>query len=95
MNSADISIIVVTAIITGAVLIFLMTRRFFAFQEKKLEAETTLAAEKAAQYAVSNRELEQRVRVLEQIVTDRGAQTADQIEALREQARIPVEDKTP
>ena len=44
MNSADISIIVVTAIITGAVLIFLMTRRFYAFQEKKLESETTLAA---------------------------------------------------
>jgi hypothetical protein len=28
-------------------------------------------------------ELEQRVRVLEQIVTDSGAQTATQIEALR------------
>jgi len=83
MNSADISIIAVTAIITGAVLILLMTRRFFAFREKKLEAETTLAAEKAAQYAVSNEELEQRVRVLEQIVTDSGAQTAAQIEALR------------
>jgi hypothetical protein len=42
-----------------------------------------LAAEKAAQYATSNAELEQRVRVLEQIVTDGGAQTAAQIEALR------------
>ena len=36
-----------------------------------------------------------RLRVLEQIVTDGGAQTANQIEALREQARIPLEDKTP
>src|SRR5436190_12643025 len=97
MNSADISIIAVTAIITGAVLILLMTRRFFAFREKKLEAETTLAAEKAAQYAVSNKELEQRVRVLEQIVTDSGAQTAAQIEALRRQPlRAPkTRDKNP
>jgi hypothetical protein len=41
------------------------------------------AAEKAAQYASRSHELEQRVRVLEQIVTDGGAQTAAQIEALR------------
>ena len=34
------------------------------------------------------RQLEQRVRVLEQIVTDSGAETAAQIEALREQPRI-------
>jgi hypothetical protein len=33
-------------------------------------------------------ELEQRVRVLEQIVTDAGAQTANQIEALRERRSI-------
>jgi len=41
------------------------------------------AAEKAAQYASRSHELEERVRVLEQIVTDGGAQTAAQIEALR------------
>jgi hypothetical protein len=63
-------------------------RRFFAFREKQLEAETTLAAEKAAQYATSNAQLEQRVRVLEQIVTDRGVETAAQIEALRDTRRI-------
>lgn len=62
-------------------------RRFFAFREKQLELDTRLAAEKAAQYAASNAELEQRVRVLEQIVTDGGAQTAAQIEALRQQPR--------
>jgi hypothetical protein len=37
---------------------------------------------------------EARLRVLEQIVTDRGAETASQIEALREQARIPSGEKT-
>ena len=67
-----------------ALLIVYMARRFFTFREKQLEAETSLAAEKAAQYAASNAQLEARVRVLEQIVTDRGAETAAQIEALRE-----------
>jgi ABC-type phosphate transport system auxiliary subunit len=65
-------------------------RRFFAFREKQLEVDARLAAEKAAQYAASNSQLEQRVRVLEQIVTDSGAQTASQIEALRQHARIPA-----
>lgn len=42
-----------------------------------------MAAEKAAQYASRTHELEQRLRVIEQIVTDRGIETASQIEALR------------
>ena len=50
-------------------------------------------AEKAAQYAQHMERVEARLRVLEQIVTDGGAQTAAQIEALREQARIPTGDK--
>ncbi len=58
-------------------------RRYFALKEKQLDAETGLAAEKAAQYAASNVELEARVRVLEKIVTDGGLETAAQIEALR------------
>lgn len=70
------------------VLIIYMVRRFFSFREKQLESETSLAAEKAAQYAASNAQLEARVRVLEQIVTDRGAETASQIEALREAPRL-------
>lgn len=58
-------------------------RSYYRFKEKELDAQTTLAAEKAAQYAASNAELEARVRVLEKIVTDGGVQTAAQIEALR------------
>ncbi|MDQ3140270.1 MAG: hypothetical protein M3Q15_06050 [Pseudomonadota bacterium] len=50
------------------------------FMAKVLSAET---AEKAAQYAAHNERLEQRVRVLERIVTDRGIALADQIEDLR------------
>src|SRR4051794_38524421 len=74
------------AIIIGlpAMMLMLIANRFFRLREKKLEVEATLAAEKAAQYASRSLELEQRVRVLEQIVTDRGAETASQIEALRQ-----------
>lgn len=80
----------IALIVIGLPVIFLtyMAKRFFAFREKQLEAETSLAAEKAAQYAASNATLEARVRVLEQIVTDGGIETATQIEALRDQKKI-------
>ena len=52
-----------------------------------------LAADKSAQYASHVERLEARLRVVEQIVTDGGAQTAAQIEALRDKPRIPIEDK--
>lgn len=64
-------------------LLMLIANRWFRLREKKLEIEAGMAAEKAAQYASRSHELEDRVRVLEQIVTDGGAQTAAQIEALR------------
>lgn len=52
----------------------------------KLELESTAenTAEKAAQYASKTAELEQRVAVLERIVTDSGYDVATQIEALRD-----------
>jgi hypothetical protein len=68
-------------------LLMIIANRFFKLREKKLEIEAMNAAEKAAQYASRSHELEERVRVLEQIVTDGGAQTAAQIEALREPTR--------
>jgi hypothetical protein len=68
-------------------MIMLIANRFFKFREKRLEVEALHAAEKAAQYAARSRELEERVRVLEKIVTDGGAQTAAQIEALRDPPR--------
>ena len=86
-----ITAIFLASIIVGLPVIMLMVifNRFFKLREKKLEVEAGLAAEKAAQYASRSMELEQRVRVLEQIVTDGGAQTAAQIEALREPRPIP------
>ena len=38
-------------------------------------------------------QLQERIRVLERIVTDRGVETAAQIEALRDRDRISEEDK--
>ena len=80
------AMVMIALIVVGlpVVMVMLMFNRFFKFREKKLEVEARNAAESAAQYASRSAELEQRVRVLEQIVTDGGAQTAAQIEALRE-----------
>lgn len=61
-------------------------------KEKQILAQSDLAAEKSAQYAQHMERFEARLRVLEQIVTDGGVQTAAQIEALRDQARIPTKD---
>ncbi|WP_395330986.1 hypothetical protein WBP06_01075 [Novosphingobium sp. BL-8H] len=53
-------------------------------QHKMAELQIKATAEKAAQYATNARELEERVRVLERIITDGGYDTALQIEALRD-----------
>jgi ABC-type phosphate transport system auxiliary subunit len=57
---------------------------WFALQQRKLELEAQMVAEKAAQYAAQTERLEQRVRVLERIVTDRGLGVAEEIEKLRD-----------
>jgi hypothetical protein len=77
------------------IMLMLIANRFFKLRERKLEVEAGLAAEKAAQYASRSMELESRVRVLEQIVTDRGAETAAQIEALRGQPRVAAAANEP
>ena len=91
----SITAIMLASIIIGlpTIMVMIIANRFFRFREKKLEVEAALAAEKAAQYASRTMELEQRVRVLEQIVTDRGAETASQIEALRK-PRIAAEKES-
>ena len=63
-------------------------------KERQIESQSTLAAEKSAQYAQHMERVEARLRVLEQIVTDRGAETASQIEALRDRAKIPAGEPT-
>jgi len=53
-------------------------------REKMAGALNAQAAEKAAQYAAHTERLEQRVRVLERIITDRGVDLTNQIEQLRD-----------
>ena len=94
MNPGDVIALLITVLLPTTLLIYVF-RRWFSYKEKQLELEARMTAEKAAQYATSNAELEQRVRVLEQIVTDGGAQTAAQIEALREPKRHAAGGVTP
>jgi len=77
-------IAMMSVVVISAAVIIYIANRFFRLREKKLEIEAMNAAEKAAQYASQSREIEERLRVVEQIVTDSGVHTAAQIEALRQ-----------
>jgi hypothetical protein len=60
----------------------------------EIQADKTAdaTAEKAAQYASQVQKLEDRVAVLERIVTDRGYDVATQIEALRDTRSVEDSD---
>ena len=60
-------------------------RQWLKIREREIEAATQMTAERAAQYAAHTERLEQRVRVLERIVTDKGIVVSDEIERLRDQ----------
>jgi hypothetical protein len=57
---------------------------YLKFKQQQLERQSELTAEKSAQYAAHTERLEQRVRVLERIVTDKGIVVADEIDRLRD-----------
>jgi hypothetical protein len=57
---------------------------WFQLRERQLELQSQQTAEKAAQYAAHTERLEQRVRVLERIATDKGIDLADEIDRLRD-----------
>ena len=60
-----------------------MFKRGIKLKEKQLDHAALLAADKAAAQAAHIERLEQRVRVLERIATDKGNELAAQIEDLR------------
>ena len=60
--------------------------------EIKIDATADATAEKAAQYASKIQRLEDRVQVLERIVTDGGYDVATQIEALRDTRQVEQSD---
>jgi uncharacterized protein YicC (UPF0701 family) len=61
-----------------------ISRRWFRLKEKQIDALKHQSAEKAEQYAAHTDRLEQRMRVLERIVTDKGIDVAEEIERLRD-----------
>jgi chemotaxis signal transduction protein len=88
-QDAIFALIPITALMIPVVAIASQSvKRLIQFKEKQLEVMGSQTAEKAAQYAAQVERLEQRMRVLERIVTDKGIDTADQIEALRT-AQLP------
>ena len=88
MNPEDLlGLLIATGGLIGMIGILASTyKRRLAFKERKLELLASQTAEKAAQYAAHTERLEARVRVLERIATDKGADLAAAIEDLRDPA---------
>lgn len=92
MNAADA--IALAALMAGIAIVISVLgdvyKRRLAFKERKLERLSRDNADKAAHFAAQAQRLEQRVRVLERIATDRegnqAADLAEQIEDLRDAA---------
>jgi hypothetical protein len=68
-------------------------RRWADLKEKQLEIAARTAGEQAAQYATKIERLEERVAVLNRIVTDRNEGLTAQIEGLRDRPPLPPTDK--
>ena len=73
-------------------IVAIWTRHQQKIAEMQVHTTADATAEKAAQYASKITALEDRVRVLERIVTDKGYDVATQIEALRDQRRVDESD---
>ncbi|WP_297534132.1 hypothetical protein [Nitrobacter sp.] len=69
-------------------IIAIWTKHQQKLAQMNINSTAQATAEKAAQYASRVHDLEDRVRVLERIVTDKGYDVATQIEALRDQRRV-------
>jgi ABC-type phosphate transport system auxiliary subunit len=86
MNPDAIFVLIpITALMIPIVaIVATMVNRMIKLKEKQLEVQTSLTAEKAAQYAAHTERLEARVRVLERIATDKGVDLSNEIEKLRD-----------
>ncbi len=87
MDAASLGVMIpIIALLIPIVAIW--TKHQQKIAEMQLGATAEQTAEKAAQYASHIQRLEDRVQVLERIVTDRGYDIATQIEALRDTRRV-------
>ena len=83
---ALVAVILVFSIVRHKMGIPARSMRQMMGEEPKKEQENELLRAQVKQ-------LQDRIRILERIVTDRGAETAEQIEALRDRDQIEEEDK--
>lgn len=97
MDSLGILIPIIALMIP---IVAIWTKHQQKLAEMNVQTTAQATAEKAAQYASRVHDLEDRVRVLERIVTDKGYDVATQIEALRDNRRaddqgagVPLEMK--
>ena len=76
----------------GIPMVAIWSKQKIKVAEMQVSATAQHTAERAAQYASQVQKLEDRVRVLERIVTDKGYDVATQIEALRDTRTVEPED---
>ena len=84
MHGATVLIPIFALMIPIVAIVSRNVGRLIRLKEKQMEVIGVQSAEKAAQYAAQTERLEQRVRVLERIVTDKGIVLADEIDRLRD-----------
>lgn len=77
------ALIPITGILAGVAIMWI------CYKYMELRVVNRQAIEDAAREHAEKKQLEARLAVLERIVTDRGIQTAEQIDALLEQERQP------
>ena len=87
-------LIPIAGIVMGCGIPMIAIRSKTQLKIAQLNASATAeqTAEKAAQYASQVQRLEDRVQVLERIVTDKGYDIATQIEALRDTVDVETKD---
>ena len=59
-------------------------KHWLSLKERQIEAISQQSEEQAARYRAQTERLEERMRVLERIVTDKGMLVSDEIEKLRD-----------
>jgi hypothetical protein len=88
MNPFEFVIAII--VITG---VFSLLRARMNVRHRWERAENDASGAENVRLRQQVEKLQDRIRVLERIVTDRGVETAAQIEALRDRDRIEEEDK--
>ncbi len=83
----------VLAIVFMVFMFGLLRRRMGVRHRWECGPEITEKNEENERLRQQVKQLQDRIHVLERIVTDRGVETAAQIEALRERDKIDAEDK--